>query len=137
MGIRGRARGPGGTDRLTAAMPDGTGLSKFGKAYPARYLDMYPEFVIAPAQREAFAKTRTVCEAMARRVFERGTPRLPERGAPDEIGGLLDRVRALSKQFGAPRPEAAPPRAGLGITYRQTPWSRPWRRRAFPRCWTP
>ena len=26
---------------------------------PARYLDMYPEFEIAPAQREAFAKTRT------------------------------------------------------------------------------
>jgi putative ABC transport system permease protein len=26
---------------------------------PARYLDMYPEFVIAPAQRDAFVKTRT------------------------------------------------------------------------------
>jgi putative ABC transport system permease protein len=26
---------------------------------PARYLDMYPEFEIAPAQREAFVKTRT------------------------------------------------------------------------------
>jgi putative ABC transport system permease protein len=26
---------------------------------PARYLDMYPEFTIAPAQREAFAATRT------------------------------------------------------------------------------
>ena len=26
---------------------------------PARYLDMYPEFTIAPAQREAFIKTRT------------------------------------------------------------------------------
>jgi len=26
---------------------------------PARYLDMYPEFTIAPAQREAFVKTRT------------------------------------------------------------------------------
>ena len=26
---------------------------------PARYLDMYPEFTVAPEQREAFAKTRT------------------------------------------------------------------------------
>jgi putative ABC transport system permease protein len=26
---------------------------------PARYLDMYPEFTVAPAHREAFAKTRT------------------------------------------------------------------------------
>ena len=26
---------------------------------PLRYLDMYPEFIVAPAQREAFAKTRT------------------------------------------------------------------------------
>jgi putative ABC transport system permease protein len=26
---------------------------------PARYLDMYPEFIVSPAHREAFAKTRT------------------------------------------------------------------------------
>ena len=30
---------------------------------PARYLDMYPEFTIAPEQREAFGKTRTVAVA--------------------------------------------------------------------------
>ena len=34
---------------------------------PARYLDMYPEFDIAPAQREAFGKTRT--GAVAGRVL--------------------------------------------------------------------
>ncbi len=37
---------------------------------PARYLDMYPEFDIAPAQREAFAKTRTGAVA-GRRLVER------------------------------------------------------------------
>ena len=37
---------------------------------PNRYLDMYPEFTIAPAQREAFAKTRTGAVA-GRRLVER------------------------------------------------------------------
>ena len=37
---------------------------------PARYLDMYPEFDIAPAQREAFAKTRSGAVA-GRRLVER------------------------------------------------------------------
>ena len=37
---------------------------------PARYLDMYPEFVIAPAQRAAFVKTRTGAVA-GRRLAER------------------------------------------------------------------
>jgi putative ABC transport system permease protein len=37
---------------------------------PARYLDMYPEFTIAPAQREAFIKTRTGAVA-GRRLVER------------------------------------------------------------------
>jgi putative ABC transport system permease protein len=37
---------------------------------PARYLDMYPEFVIAPAQRAAFVKTRTGAVA-GRRLVER------------------------------------------------------------------
>jgi putative ABC transport system permease protein len=35
---------------------------------PARYLDMYPEFTIAPEQREAFAKTRTGAVAGKRLV---------------------------------------------------------------------
>jgi putative ABC transport system permease protein len=35
---------------------------------PARYLDMYPEFEIAPAQREAFVKTRTGAVAGKRLV---------------------------------------------------------------------
>jgi putative ABC transport system permease protein len=35
---------------------------------PARYLDMYPEFVIAPAQRDAFVKTRTGAVAGKRLV---------------------------------------------------------------------
>jgi putative ABC transport system permease protein len=37
---------------------------------PARYLDMYPEFEIAPAQREAFAKTRTGAVA-GKRLMDR------------------------------------------------------------------
>ena len=37
---------------------------------PARYLDMYPEFDIAPEQREAFAKTRTGAVA-GRRLADR------------------------------------------------------------------
>jgi putative ABC transport system permease protein len=37
---------------------------------PARYLDMYPEFTVAPAQREAFVKTRTGAIA-GRRLVER------------------------------------------------------------------
>jgi len=37
---------------------------------PARYLDMYPEFEIAPAQRDAFVKTRTGAVA-GRRLAER------------------------------------------------------------------
>lgn len=37
---------------------------------PARYLDMYPEFDIVPAQREAFAKTRSGAVA-GRRLVER------------------------------------------------------------------
>jgi putative ABC transport system permease protein len=37
---------------------------------PARYLDMYPEFVIAPGQREAFVKTRTGAVA-GRRLVDR------------------------------------------------------------------
>jgi putative ABC transport system permease protein len=37
---------------------------------PARYLDMYPEFLIAPAQREAFVRTRTGAVA-GRRLAER------------------------------------------------------------------
>jgi putative ABC transport system permease protein len=37
---------------------------------PHRYLSMYPEFLIAPAQREAFAKTRTGAVA-GRRLVER------------------------------------------------------------------
>jgi putative ABC transport system permease protein len=37
---------------------------------PARYLDMYPEFTIAPAQREAFVKTRTGAVA-GRRLADR------------------------------------------------------------------
>jgi len=37
---------------------------------PARYLDMYPEFTVAPAAREAFAKTRTGAIA-GRRLVER------------------------------------------------------------------
>jgi putative ABC transport system permease protein len=37
---------------------------------PNRYLDMYPEFTIAPAQRDAFAKTRTGAVA-GRRLVER------------------------------------------------------------------
>jgi putative ABC transport system permease protein len=37
---------------------------------PARYLDMYPEFVITPAQREAFVKTRTGAVA-GQRLVER------------------------------------------------------------------
>ena len=37
---------------------------------PLRYLDMYPEFDIAPAQREAFAKTRSGAVA-GRRLVER------------------------------------------------------------------
>ncbi|MGH7390521.1 MAG: ABC transporter permease [Candidatus Rokuibacteriota bacterium] len=37
---------------------------------PARYLDMYPEFTIAPDQREAFARTRTGAVA-GKRLVER------------------------------------------------------------------
>jgi putative ABC transport system permease protein len=37
---------------------------------PARYLDMYPEFAIAPGQREAFVKTRTGAVA-GRRLADR------------------------------------------------------------------
>jgi putative ABC transport system permease protein len=37
---------------------------------PARYLDMYPEFEIAPAQREAFMKTRTGAVA-GKRLMDR------------------------------------------------------------------
>jgi putative ABC transport system permease protein len=37
---------------------------------PARYLDMYPEFTIAPAQREAFIRTQTGAVA-GRRLVER------------------------------------------------------------------
>ena len=37
---------------------------------PGRYLDMYPEFTVAPAEREAFAKTRTGAIA-GRRLVER------------------------------------------------------------------
>jgi putative ABC transport system permease protein len=39
---------------------------------PARYLDMYPEFAIAPAQREAFVKTRTGAVAGQRLVDRYG-----------------------------------------------------------------
>ena len=39
---------------------------------PARYLDMYPEFTIAPAQREAFGKTRTGAVAGQRLVDRYG-----------------------------------------------------------------
>ena len=39
---------------------------------PARYLDMYPEFEIAPAQREAFVKTRTGAVAGKRLVDRYG-----------------------------------------------------------------
>jgi putative ABC transport system permease protein len=39
---------------------------------PARYLDMYPEFTIAPEQREAFAKTRTGAVAGQRLVDRYG-----------------------------------------------------------------
>jgi putative ABC transport system permease protein len=39
---------------------------------PARYLDMYPEFTIEPAQREAFAKTRTGAVAGQRLVDRYG-----------------------------------------------------------------
>jgi len=39
---------------------------------PDRYLDMYPEFVIAPAQRETFAKTRTGAIAGKRLVDRYG-----------------------------------------------------------------
>jgi putative ABC transport system permease protein len=39
---------------------------------PRRYLDMYPEFDIAPAQREAFAKTRTGAVAGRRLVTRYG-----------------------------------------------------------------
>ena len=39
---------------------------------PARYLDMYPEFTIDPAQREAFAKTRTGAVAGQRLVDRYG-----------------------------------------------------------------
>jgi len=39
---------------------------------PARYLDMYPEFEIAPAQREAFIKTRTGAVAGKRLVDRYG-----------------------------------------------------------------
>jgi putative ABC transport system permease protein len=39
---------------------------------PARYLDMYPEFEIAPAQREAFVKTRTGAVAGQRLVDRYG-----------------------------------------------------------------
>ena len=37
---------------------------------PARYLDMYPEFTVSPAEREAFVKTRTGAIA-GRRLVER------------------------------------------------------------------
>lgn len=37
---------------------------------PARYLDMYPEFTVAPAERQAFAKTRTGAIA-GRRLVDR------------------------------------------------------------------
>jgi putative ABC transport system permease protein len=39
---------------------------------PERYLDMYPEFTIAPAEREAFAKTRTGAVAGKRLVDRYG-----------------------------------------------------------------
>ncbi len=39
---------------------------------PARYLDMYPEFTIAPDQREAFARTRTGAVAGVRLVERYG-----------------------------------------------------------------
>jgi putative ABC transport system permease protein len=39
---------------------------------PARYLDMYPEFTVAPAQREAFIKTRTGAIAGQRLVDRYG-----------------------------------------------------------------
>jgi putative ABC transport system permease protein len=39
---------------------------------PARYLDMYPEFLVAPAQREAFVKTRTGAIAGQRLVDRYG-----------------------------------------------------------------
>src|SRR5262245_2509813 len=39
---------------------------------PARYLDMYPEFTVSPAQREAFAKTRTGALAGQRLVDRYG-----------------------------------------------------------------
>ena len=51
---------------------------------PARYLDMYPEFTIAPAQREAFAKTRTGAVAGQRLVDRYGWKRRPE--AADRLG---------------------------------------------------
>src|SRR5204862_8342921 len=40
---------------------------------PARYLDMYPEFTVAPAQREAFVKTRTGAVAGKRLVDRYGS----------------------------------------------------------------
>lgn len=39
---------------------------------PARYLDMYPEFIVSPAQREAFIKTRTGAIAGQRLVDRYG-----------------------------------------------------------------
>ena len=39
---------------------------------PARYLDMYPEFIVAPAQREGFVKTRTGAIAGQRLVDRYG-----------------------------------------------------------------
>ena len=39
---------------------------------PTRYLDMYPEFIVAPAQREAFVKTRTGAIAGQRLVDRYG-----------------------------------------------------------------
>jgi putative ABC transport system permease protein len=45
---------------------------------PTRYLDMYPEFVIAPAEREAFIHTRTGAVA-GRRLVERFGWRLGQR----------------------------------------------------------
>jgi putative ABC transport system permease protein len=45
---------------------------------PARYLDMYPEFTIAPAERQAFVSTRTGAVA-GRRLVERYGWRLGQR----------------------------------------------------------
>src|SRR6185436_904665 len=39
---------------------------------PARYLDMYPEFTVAPAEREAFSRTRTGAVAGIRLVKRYG-----------------------------------------------------------------